>query len=102
MGINEFELKDGNVEKRARLAQRTVTVGLVVALGLMGLCVIVAAPVVVFTPSESVPDLMLPLVVVSIVVPLAGIGLLAGALYKLIPLYVQYRQTRRQDEDMFP
>jgi hypothetical protein len=102
MGINEFELKDRRIEQQTRLAQRMVVVGLVVALGLMGLCAIVVAPVVMVSLSEAASDQMPPLVVVSFVVPLVGIGLLAGALYKLIPLYIQFRQTRQQDDDMFP
>jgi putative flippase GtrA len=102
MGINEFELRDRSAEQRAKLAQRMVKVGMVFALGLMGLCAVVVAPVVMITLSEAASSQMPPLIVVSVVVPLAGIGLLAGALYKLIPLFIQYRQTRQQDEDMFP
>jgi hypothetical protein len=102
MGINELELRDRRVEQRARLAQQMVKVGTVFALGLMGLCAIVVAPVVMVTLSEAASSQMPPLIVVSVIVPLGGIILLAGALYKLIPMVIQYRQTRQPDEELFP
>jgi uncharacterized BrkB/YihY/UPF0761 family membrane protein len=102
MSVNEFELKDKSVEQRAKLARQMVMVGLVAVLGAMGLCVIVASVAVVVNPFESASDLVLPVAAVSLAVPLAAIGLLAGTLYKLIPMVIQYRHVRHQDEDMFP
>jgi len=102
MSVNEFELRERYVEQRAALARRMVKVGLVAALGLIGLCSIVAAPAVFLTASDAAPGLILPLVVVSLVVPLTGMLLLAGAMFKLVPMVIRYRQARRQDEDMFP
>lgn len=102
MGINEFELKDESAGQRAKLARQMVTVGLVVALGALGLCSLVASMAVVVNPFDSAADLVVSVAAVSIGVPLAVLGLLAVALYKLIPMVIQYRQARRQDEDMFP
>ncbi|MEJ2150692.1 MAG: hypothetical protein P8Z40_14615 [Chloroflexota bacterium] len=102
MSVNEFELKDERAGLRARLARQMGMVVLAFVLGAMGLCAVVASVAVVVNPFERASDLVLPVAAVSIAVPLAALGLLAGALYKLIPLYAQYRQARRQDEDLFP
>jgi uncharacterized BrkB/YihY/UPF0761 family membrane protein len=102
MSVNEFELKDGSDGQRAKLARQMAMVVLAAALGAMGLCAVVAAVAVVVNPFESASDLVLPVAAVSLVVPLAALGLLVGTLYKLIPMVIQYRQARRQDEDMFP
>jgi uncharacterized BrkB/YihY/UPF0761 family membrane protein len=102
MSVNEFELKDRNDGQRAKLARQMVTVGLVVAFVALGLCSLVASMAVVVNPFDSAADLVVSVAAISIGVPLAVLGLLAVALYKLIPLYARYRQARRQDEDMFP
>jgi hypothetical protein len=102
MSVNEFELRDRSVGQRADLARQMVKVGLVAALGAMGLCALVASMAVVVMPFERASDLVLPVAAVSVAVPLAALGLLAGALVKLVPMVIRYRQARHQDEELFP
>jgi uncharacterized BrkB/YihY/UPF0761 family membrane protein len=102
MSVNEFELKDRSSGQRAKLARQMAMVVLAAMLGAMGLCAVVASVAVVVNPFEKTSDLVLPVAAVSLAVPLAALGLLVGTLYKLVPMAIQYRQARRQDEDMFP
>ena len=107
MVTNETEERNEVMEKRIGLIQQGVKYGLGIAFAGALLCVGLMLPVVVLfisPPGES-PDgagLTSLVFIVSLVVPLAGIAVLGVGLYRLIPLYIQYRHTNRLDEDMFP
>jgi ABC-type Na+ efflux pump permease subunit len=107
MAPNESEKRDEVVEKQIRLVQRGIRYGLIIAFGGALLCILLMFPVFMLLgeSTEGFPDaqsFVTTIFIVSMLVPLGGIGILGLALYKLVPLYIRYRRSRQPDEEMFP
>ena len=107
MSTNEFEERDETMEKQIELVQKGVKYGVVIALAGALTCVMLMIPVYLLIGGPSGDssgglDFVTLTFIVSVAAPLAAIGVLGFALYKLIPLYIQYRRANRPDEDMFP
>lgn len=106
MVADETEKPVEVMEKQIGLIQTGIRYGLGIAFVGALLCIVVMLPVfVMFGTSlgESTRELSLPiLLVVSVAVPLAGIGVVGAGLYRVIPLYIRYRYSKRPPEDLFP
>ena len=109
MIADETEVRDEETEKterQIRIIQQGIKYGLGITFAGAVLCLIIMIPVAVMAgPSigESPGGISpIALIIVSMVVPFAGIGVLGFGLYRLIPLYIQYRRTQRPHEEMFP
>jgi hypothetical protein len=101
----EFDEETEKMEKQIGMIQQGIKYGLGVAFAGALLCLVIMVPVAVMAgTSIEESDGLNPtaLIIVSVVVPFAGIGVLGFGLYKLIPLYMRYRRTKRPQEEMFP
>lgn len=99
---------EGDEEMNLQIAtiRKGIRIGLGVAFAGALLCLLMMAPVAFMfgdrVEQASRESEITTLFVLSIVVPLAGIGILGVALYLLVPLFIRYRQERRAQEELFP
>ncbi len=106
MDNRKIEERGVVLDNRTRLIQQGIKYGMVVALGGGILCMLIIIPVMwaFLIPESSAGSgiVSLPIILAGLLVPFAGMGILGMGLYKLIPLYIQYRHEQEADEDMFP
>jgi hypothetical protein len=107
MATDESEGRNEIMEEQIRLVKKGIKYGLIIAFAGALLCILLMLPVfmLVGEPTEGFPGaprFATIVFIVSMLVPLGGIGILGLALYKLVPLYIRYRRSRQPDEEMFP
>jgi ABC-type spermidine/putrescine transport system permease subunit II len=106
MDTDETAKGDEEMNQQIATIQKGIKYGLGVAFAGAVLCLLLMVPVAVMFRDRMEEASRGPgfttLFAVSIVVPLAGIGILGVGLYLLVPLYMRYRHAKQAPEELFP